>query len=45
MVTGTAGRAWGYQMGRYGDGEHGQLVITEDFTVVQYMYVQNVHSL
>lgn len=32
-------------MGRNGDGEQGQLVLTEDLTVVQYMYVQNVYSL
>lgn len=33
------------QKGKNGDGEQGQLAIMEDFTVVQYMYVQNTYSL
>lgn len=44
----SLGKSWwslGLQNGKNGAGERGQLVITEDFTVVQYMYVQNVYSL
>ena len=45
MSPGTAGGAGAPEWGGDRDGEQGQPVIMEDFTVVQDMSVQNVDSI